>query len=89
LNFWRAVVDTIAHYVTSEVKSMLRVWLGLHFFELLVEPFSWVVEINVAVDIECRAIETSRDPPSIFIPLPKIELNGCARSDLPIRSLIF
>ena len=32
---------------------------------------------------------TTRGSPNIFIPIPKIETGGCARSDLLVRSLIF
>ena len=31
----------------------------------------------------------TRPPPKIFVPIPKTELGGCARSDLLIRSLVF
>ncbi len=80
----------MALFINEEIKKMLAACLGLHFFRELVELFSWVVEVNAVVDIECSPIEASRDPPSIFIPLPKIEsTNGCARSDLTIRSLTF
>lgn len=92
LDYWRLVVEVMADYINEELKVTLAAWLGLHFLRLLIETFScWAIEISIAVDdIECNAIEANRDPPSIFIPLPKIEsTNGCARSDLPIRSLIF
>ncbi|MEG4521156.1 MULTISPECIES: hypothetical protein [unclassified Microcoleus] len=88
LDFWHCVVRLMAQYIGKEIKVLL-LSIGLHFFRALVEFLSWVVEINTAVDVECSAIEASRDPPSIFVPLPKIECNSCARSDLPIRSLIF
>ncbi|MEG4048378.1 hypothetical protein [Microcoleus sp. Pol17_C1] len=94
LKFWRVVSNAITYFIRGEIREMLWAWLGTRFFELLavVELFSWVIDtIKTAVDVvEYSAIEASRDPPSIFIPLPKIEsTNGCARSDLPIRSLIF
>ena len=69
------------------IHLMELAYLRLNFLrllaELLVKLFSWVTEINTAVDHDRTAIETSRDPPKIFIPLPKIESSsGCARSDL-------
>jgi hypothetical protein len=62
-------------------------YLRLNFFRLLVELVgelsSWVTEINTVVHRARTAIEASRDPPKIFIPIPKlVESNGCARSDL-------
>ncbi len=97
LDFVDCLVVTMMESLDWEIHLMEVVYLRLNFFRLLVERlvelFSWVTEINSAVDdIECSVIEASRDPPSIpiFIPIPKIESsNGCARSDLPIRSLIF
>jgi hypothetical protein len=91
LNYWRAVVDTIAHSIKMDIQEMLLACLGTHFFELLVEAFSRSLETSTgAADIEGCAMETSRDPPpKIFIPIPKIELRGTARSDSLICSLIF
>jgi hypothetical protein len=89
LDFWSCVIQLVAKYIRKEIEAMLRVWLAIHFFELLVEPFLWIIDTLTAADIESSAIETSRDPPKIFIPIPKIESNGCARSDSLICSLIF
>jgi len=90
INFWWSVIREVEKSIKQSIKQILQSWLGTHFFELLVDIFVWVVEALTAADIECE-IKTSRDPPStpIFIPIPKIESsNGCARSDLLIRSLI-
>ncbi|MEG4446988.1 hypothetical protein QUB49_35445 [Microcoleus sp. AT9_B4] len=89
LDFWSCVIQVVAKYIGKEIEAMLRVWLAIHFFDLLVEPFLWIIDALTAADIECSTIETSRDPPKIFIPIPKIESNGCARSDSLICSLIF
>ena len=73
-----------------EIHVMEVAYLRLNFFRLLVERLAelfswatdWVTEINTVIDRDRTAIEASRDPPLIFIPLPKIEsTNGCARSD--------
>ena len=67
-------------------------WAGAHFFNPLIHfffSFFCAVDVYTAVDIDPRPIERSRDPPKIFIPIPKIESNGCARSDSLIRLLIF
>ncbi len=60
------------------------------FLTLLVHIFFYAVNyVYTAVAIEPRLVETNSDPPKIFIPIPKIESNGCARSDSLIRLLIF
>jgi hypothetical protein len=88
INFWFSVIREVEKSIKQSIKQILQAWLGTHFFDLLVDIFLWVVEALTGADIECE-IETSRDPPKIFIPIPKIEsTNGCARSDLLIRSLI-
>jgi len=89
MNFWFSVIREVEKSIKQSIKQILQAWLGTHFFELLVDIFLWVVEAPTGADIKCE-IERSRDPPKIFSPIPKIESsNGCARSDLPIRSLIF
>ncbi len=90
--FWRVVINVIKYYVKREIKEMLRAWLGTRFLELLVvvEIFSWAVDELTSTDTELCKIEKSHDPPpKIFIPIPKIESDGCARSDSLICSLIF
>ena len=89
LGFWACVVALIAKYIGREIKAMHPVLLATHFFSVLVDIFCWVIDTLKSGDTEPCKIESNRDPPKIFIPIPKIESNGCARSDLPIRSLIF
>lgn len=89
LVFWTCVVGLSARYIRRETKSMLRVWLGTHFLELLVDIFVWLINTLTASDTDLCKMESNRDPPKIFIPIPKIESNGCARSDSLICSLIF
>jgi hypothetical protein len=68
-------------------------WAGAHFFNPLVHfffSFLCALDVYTAVVTDPRLVETNSDPPKIFIPIPKIEsTNGCARSDLLIRLLIF
>jgi hypothetical protein len=88
LFFWTCVVGVMGKYIGIEIKAMLRALLKNHFFELLVDVFLWLTDELTSVDTELCKIETSRDPPpKIFIPIPKIESNGCARSDSLICSL--
>ena len=90
LTFWSCVVGFIAKYIGRETKALLRAWLGNHFFKLLANILVWVIEVLKALNTDLCKIKTSRDPPLIFIPIPKfIESNGCARSDSLICSLIF
>lgn len=89
MSFWGQVTWKIVHDLINQIRAMVRAFVGTHFFELLVEIFSWVVDVLTALETEPCKIETNRDPPKIFIPIPKIESNGCARSDSLICSLIF
>ena len=90
--FWRAM----AIVLKKEMEGLLKASL-LHPFAvayslttLLVHIFFYAVNyVYTAVPIEPRRVETNSDPPKIFIPIPKIESNGCARSDSLIRLLIF
>jgi hypothetical protein len=89
MSFWQAVIWGVKKSIKKAVKELLEAWLGTHFFELLVDIFVWVTEVLADIDTDLCKIESSRDPPKIFIPIPKIESNGCARSDSLIRLLIF
>ena len=83
MNFWHTVIWKAGKSIKKVIKELLRVWLGIHFFELLVDIFVWVTEALANIDTDLCKTESSRDPPLVFIPIPKlIEHNGCARSDL-------
>jgi hypothetical protein len=83
MSFWQAVIWGVKKSIKKAVKELLGAWLGTHFFELLVDIFVWVTEVLADIETDLFKIESSRDPPSVFIPIPKlVEFNGCARSDL-------
>jgi len=43
----------------------------------------WVVEALADIATDLCKFESNRDPPLVFIPVPKlVESHGCARSDL-------
>ena len=89
MSFWRAVIWKVGSTLKNQIKVMLQTWLGTHFFELLVDIFLWIIDTLTTPDADFCKIERSRDPPKVFIPIPKIESNGCARSDSLVCSLIF
>lgn len=92
--FWRAVIYALKKEMELILKAPItHTWLAAYVTRLATHAFYYVAAIllpprgfeidTVAVGTETRRIETTRDPPPIFIPLPKIESsNGCARSDL-------
>jgi hypothetical protein len=83
MSFWQAVMWGVKKSIIKAVKELLEAWLGTHFFELLVDIFVWVTEVLADIDTDLCKIEASRDPPLVFIPIPKlVESHGCARSDL-------
>ncbi|MEG4121872.1 hypothetical protein QUA43_30945 [Microcoleus sp. N9_B4] len=86
MSFWHTVIWKAGKNIKKAIKELLRVWLGTHFFELLVDIFVWFTEaLADDTDTELCKIEASRDPPLVFVPIPKlVESNGCARSDLDL-----
>ena len=91
--FWRAVIYALKKEMELILKAPItHTWLAAYITRCVPYAFYYVAvtalppegfetEI-VALGIESRRIETSRDPP-IFIPIPKFESsNGCARSEL-------
>jgi hypothetical protein len=89
--FWRAVIYALKKEMEVILKvSLIHPWLVAYFSKLLVHIFFYAVNyLYTAVVTELRRVETNSDPPKIFIPIPKIESNGCARSDSLVCSLIF
>jgi hypothetical protein len=83
INFWWSVIREVEKSIKQSIKQILQAWLGTHFFELLIDIFVWVVEALADIATELCKFESNRDPPLVFIPVPKIvESHGCARSDL-------
>jgi hypothetical protein len=83
INFWWTVIREVEKSIKQSIKQILQAWLGAHFFELLVDIFVWVTEVLADIETDLFKIESSRDPPSVFIPIPSLlNSNGCARSDL-------
>ena len=92
--FWRAVIYALKKEMELILKAPItHTWLAAYVTRLVTHAFYYVAatllpprgfEIDtVAVGNETRQIETTRDPPPIFVPLPKlVESHGCARSDL-------
>lgn len=89
MSFWSGIIDALGQSLKNQIKMMHLAKLATHFFKLLANIFFWVIDVFTTRGADLCKIETSRDPPKIFIPIPKIELNGCARSDSLICSLIF
>lgn len=101
--FWHIVITKLklaikyeATLVTYEAKLVaqvktLRPKFARHNFNGLADNSFGARTITALPDFDPDyfkgKLEGSRDPPLVFIPLPKIELNGCARSDLPARLL--
>ncbi len=89
--FWRAIIYAVKKEIEIAFKDKsIPAWLAAYILKLLRYILPYVVNhVYGAVAINCRHIGTNSDPPKIFIPISKIESNGCARSDLTICSLIF
>jgi hypothetical protein len=72
MSFWMAVIWEVRRTLKNQIKAMLQTWLGTHFFELLVDIFFWVIDTLTTLDTDLCKIEKSRDPPKIFIPIPRL-----------------
>ena len=91
--FWQGVCHLLREQMYAVLKSSLKLpWLAAFVLALwLVYCFvcASVDDAPLAVKLERPKPEISRGPPKRFIPIPKTEIGGCARSDSLIRSLIF
>lgn len=86
------VICKVRLAINNDIQLMLRVLLS----EDYTNPTNfkkWAKKTTVPPefdpDLFKGKVEATRDPPKIkiFIPIPKIESNGCARSDSLICSL--
>ncbi|TAD77971.1 MAG: hypothetical protein EAZ78_25335 [Oscillatoriales cyanobacterium] len=90
---WRAILYALKEAMVAVLRVSLKTsWLAAFFVALslthaFVHALTYIYE-PVAVEDPLRR-EISRGPPKPFIPIPKIEAGGCARSDSLVRSLIF
>jgi hypothetical protein len=69
--------------VECDSAVVLLFFLQANSVERILANESSILKINLP------RYETARAPPRRFIPTPRIELGGCARSDLLVRSLTF
>jgi len=91
-NFWRGLLSALKEETLAILRTSLKTTcleasvLGLWLTHVFIYAATYICE---AVEIEPLRTEFSRGPPKLFIPIPKIETGGCARSDSLVRSLIF
>lgn len=67
-------------------------WLQDAVAELILSwllPCPMTIYVCALIDKRTGHPDTTRGPPKLFIPIPKIETGGCARSDSLVCSLIF
>jgi hypothetical protein len=83
--FWGLVVDTMKMLTLAELGAAFVVECGstiLLIFSQAVALESIPTEDKAnAVKADPPRCETARAPPQRFIPIPKTEIGGCARSD--------
>jgi len=92
-NFWRLVIGVLKELMYAALRApLLSAWkvafcLGL----LIIHFFVGVIALTFLVANKAFPYTdaTWRGPPKLFIPIPKIETGGCARSDSLVHSLIF
>ncbi|TAE84355.1 MAG: hypothetical protein EAZ60_00890 [Oscillatoriales cyanobacterium] len=81
----------------EEESKIIAAVMGIPWLqdETMALIYSWSIPCAMTVYV-CKVIageseqsHATRGPPKSFIPIPKIETGGCARSDSLVRSLIF
>lgn len=91
--FWGLVVGTMRMVALAELGAAFVAECGsaiVFIFSQAVAQASISTEDKAnALKVEPPRYEAARAPPQRFIPVPKTEIGGCARSDSLIRSLVF
>lgn len=83
LDFMDCLVVAMMESLDWDIHLMEVAYLRLNFFRLLVEFLSCGGDVITVLQSSPCQTETNRDPPSVFIPIPKlVESSSCARSDL-------
>ncbi|TAE86993.1 MAG: hypothetical protein EAZ60_05525 [Oscillatoriales cyanobacterium] len=86
--FWRYICKSLMQALERLVKAINASYpVGI---DVLSQLFSLIEALNtVKPKVEVVEVYAPRDPPKPYNCLPKVEIGGCARSDLLVRSLIF
>jgi len=92
-SFWQVLIGVLRETMRAALKApLLSSWkVALCLGALIVHFFIGVTTQNFLV-VRKASLNTEvsrRGTPKLFIPIPKIETGGCARSDSLVRSLIF
>jgi hypothetical protein len=91
--FWRILIRTLRKFLVKVYSVALAV--GENFVLILAFSQSgtietdWLILCPTPPKLESPGNECDRTPPKGFVPLPDVEIGGCARNDSLIRSLIF
>ena len=91
--FWRILIRTLRKFLVKVYSVSLTVGeklaLILSFSPSGVIEYGWVIFPQALSKTEPPRHERVRAPPKGFVPLPDVEIGGCARSDSLVHSLIF
>ncbi|MGL4621507.1 MAG: hypothetical protein ACRCZS_21010 [Chroococcidiopsis sp.] len=91
-DFWSLVIDTMKMLALAELGADVIAECGSLLICLLqAVALASIPTENAAsaVKVEPPRYQATRAPPKRFIPVPKTEIGGCARSDSLIHSLVF
>jgi hypothetical protein len=90
--FWRVLIRTLSKFLakvysvslsTSESLALVLAFSLSKFVDIF-----WFIRSETPRKIEPPRYECDRGPPEGFIPLPDVEIGGCARNDSPITLAI-
>ena len=84
-DFWRGLLSTLKQEMLATLQSPLNTTYDVAFVLELLLTYSFahttVENHSFPLSIKETKPKTYRGPPKRFIPTPKTEIGGCARSD--------
>lgn len=90
-DFWRLIVRLVREQIRAVLNSSLKTPYLVAFFLVLSLVHSFVYassdDYTATTKIDLPKPEISRGPPKRFIPIPKTEIGGCARSDNTVPAI--
>lgn len=90
-DFWRLILRLVREQIRAVLKSSLKTPYLVAFVLILSLVHSFVYapsdDYIATTKIDLPKPEVSRGPPKRFIPIPKSETGGCARSDSTVPAI--
>jgi hypothetical protein len=72
INFWWTVIREVEKSIKQSIKQILQAWLGNPLLRAASRYFCVGVEALADIATDLCKFESDRDPPLVFIPIPKL-----------------